>query len=157
MISIIRIDERLIHGQVAYSWTVEYGIDRIVVVDDVVSKNQIQKMALGLAVPPKKKLLIFDIEQAAKYLIESAKNQEKDFIVVKNPRTILNLVNRGVGIRTVNVGGMYFMPGKQQISKTVYLNEEEKQIFLQLKNLGIEAEIRTSPKDKKLNLYDLIK
>jgi mannose/fructose/N-acetylgalactosamine-specific phosphotransferase system component IIB len=153
---IVRIDERLIHGQVAYSWTVEYGVDRIIVVDDDASKNQIQKMALSLAVPPKKKFLLLDTVQGSKYLQENSSSTEKNFIVVKGPRTILNLINGGVDIKSVNVGGMYFVPGKQQISKTVYLNEDEKQIFLKLKDLGVEAEIRTSPKDKRLNLYDLI-
>lgn len=154
MLSIVRIDERLVHGQVAYSWTVEYGIDRIVVADDDAAKNQVQKMALSLAVPPKKKFSILETEQAVKFL--KGNSSEKIFLVVKSPSTILDLVNGGVDIKSVNVGGMYYVPGKKQITKTVYLNQNDKQIFLQLKSLGVKAEIRTAPKDKSINLYDFI-
>jgi len=153
---ITRIDERLIHGQVAYSWTVEYSIDRIVVVDDDAAKNQIQKMALSLAVPPSKKLSIFDTLEAVKFFTQNGKTNERIFIVVKSPLTIFNLIKGGMDIKSVNVGGMYFIPGKKQLTKTVYISEEDKQIFLQLKQLGVEAEIRTAPKDKKINLYELI-
>jgi PTS system sorbose-specific IIB component len=155
-IVITRIDERLIHGQVAYSWTVEYGIDTLVVVDDEAAQNQIQKMALNLAVPPKKKLSILGTQEAIKFLKDNEKSMERIFVIVKSPKTVYSLIKQGIDIKSINVGGMYFKPGKKQLNKTVYIDEKERQIFLELKELGVEAEIRTSPKDKKIDLYELI-
>ena len=152
----LRIDERLIHGQIAYSWTIEYKIDRIMVVDDVVAKDQLYRMTLGMAVPAGKKLSIFETEQAIQFFIDNAKSQERIFIVVKSPKTVLDLVKAGVPIQSVNVGGMYFKADKQKLTKAVYVSDEDKQIFRQLINLGVEVEIRTAPKDKKINLDQLI-
>jgi mannose/fructose/N-acetylgalactosamine-specific phosphotransferase system component IIB len=154
MLSVVRIDERLVHGQVAYTWTVEYGIDRIVVVDDKAVNNQVQKMVLSLAVPPQKRFSLLETKRAIG-LLKKISN-EKVFLVVKSPKTILDLIKGGVEIKSINVGGMYYVPGRKKISKTVYINEEDRQVFLQLKDLGVKAEIRTAPKDKSLNLYNFI-
>lgn len=58
-IKLVRIDERLIHGQVAYSWSVEYQVDEIVVVDDELVHDDMQKMLLEMAVPEGKSFNIF--------------------------------------------------------------------------------------------------
>ena len=156
MISVFRIDERLVHGQVAYSWSVEYRIDRIMVIDDKVAKDEIQKMTLRLAVPADKKLSIFSINEAIEFLKKNETTNEKLFIVVKDPEVVLKLIESNITIKSINVGGMYYKEGKKKISKTVYIDDKDIEVFKKLRQAGVEAEIRTSPKDKKINLYKYI-
>ncbi|AYW44743.1 PTS system mannose/fructose/N-acetylgalactosamine-transporter subunit IIB [Tetragenococcus koreensis] len=153
-IAITRIDERLIHGQVAYSWTVEYQVDEIVVVDDEIVNDDMQKMLLEMAVPEGKTLKILSIEQAAVYLKGSG--NKKVFLVVKTPQIILDLDNKGVNFDSINIGGMYYKEGKEQITKTVYIDNEEKQIFKELASNGISLDVRTSPRDKSFDLISKI-
>lgn len=153
-IAITRIDERLIHGQVAYSWSVEYQVDEIVVVDDEIVNDDMQKMLLEMAVPKGKSLQILSVDQGAGYLISTG--NKKVFLVVKTPQIILDLVNRGVGFESINIGGMYYKEGKEQITKTVYVNNKEKQIFEELASKKISMDVRTSPGDKTIDLMNKI-
>ncbi|GLL51771.1 MAG: PTS sugar transporter subunit IIB [Tetragenococcus koreensis] len=149
-IAITRIDERLIHGQVAYSWSVEYQVDEIVVVDDEIVHDDMQKMLLEMAVPKGNSLQILSVEQAADYLKGS--EHKKVFLVVKTPQIILDLVKKGVHFDSINIGGMYYKEGKEQITKTVYVDNNEKQIFKELASEGILLDVRTAPGDKSIDL-----
>ena len=153
-ISLVRIDERLIHGQVAYSWSVAYQIDRIVVVDDEAAQDDIQRMLLEMATPTGKGFSLFTVDEACRYLSDNP--SERLFIVVRSASTILTMVQKGIPIREVNVGGIYYKEGRKMISKTVYLSPEEQASMLALKDLGVACEIRTAPGDKPLNLFDKI-
>jgi PTS system N-acetylgalactosamine-specific IIB component/PTS system mannose-specific IIB component len=155
-IEVARIDERLVHGQVAYSWSVAYDVNAIMVVDDVCAKDEMQKMLINMAVPKGKKSLIFTTDEAILYFKDGKDRNEKIFIVVKSPNTYLSLVKGGVKLKSINVGGMYFKPGKKQLSKTVYVDEDDIKTFKEIESLGVESEMRTSPSDKSINLYKLI-
>jgi len=154
-IVVTRIDERLIHGQVAYSWSVEYQVSSILVIDDQIAVDETQKLLLSLAVPAGKKHAILNTDDAIKYIQEN-ESRERIFIVVKSPASLLQLVEKGVQLTTVNVGGMYYKPGKKEISKTVYIDAQDQADFRGLKEHGVECEIRTSPKDRSKNMFDYI-
>lgn len=150
-IEITRIDERLIHGQVAYSWSVAYQINSIIVIDDTVATDETQKMLLSMAVPSGKSHKVLTVKEAVDYLKSEPK--EKLFIVVKSPEPLLELVRAGVKIDSINVGGMYFKKGKKEISKTVYLDQNDIEVFKELQKLGVACEIRTAPNDKSIDLF----
>ncbi|WP_125706556.1 PTS system mannose/fructose/N-acetylgalactosamine-transporter subunit IIB [Lacticaseibacillus daqingensis] len=149
-IALIRIDERLIHGQVAYSWSKDYPADQYMVIDDVVAHDEFQKDLLEMAVPSGKKFLAFDTQEAIDYL--SQPNYPSTFIVVKGPKVILDVVSAGVNISSINVGGMYFRSDRKEYAKTIYLNEEEVALFKQLATLGVLLDMRTAPSDNVLDL-----
>ncbi|GEN86982.1 PTS sugar transporter subunit IIB [Oceanobacillus sp. FSL W8-0428] len=153
-IAVTRIDERLIHGQVAYSWSVAYQVEEIVVVDDVLVHDEMQRMLLEMAVPEGKKFQLLSVEEASNYF--KSENKLNTFLVVKGPQTILDLVNQGVHFKEINVGGMYFKEEKEEITKTVYLNEEEKNIFRDLASKNIYLDVRTAPSDKSIDLISRI-
>lgn len=153
-ISLTRIDERLIHGQVAYSRSVAYQIDEIVVIDNKISEDELQKNLLELAVPNGKSFKLFNINDGTKYLNEES--NKKIFLVLKDPFTALSLVKNGVSIDSINVGGMYHREDRDKISKTIYLNNEERRVFKEIGDLGVTLEMRTSPKDRYQNLLNCI-
>ncbi|MDM5294207.1 PTS sugar transporter subunit IIB [Peribacillus simplex] len=154
-IVVTRIDERLIHGQVAYSWSVAYQVTEFIVIDDGVANDPSQLLLLSMAVPSGKRHAILSVEDAVKYFDEQS-DLEKTLIVVKSPRVLLSLIEKGIILLSINVGGMYYKEGKQEISKTVFMDEEDKAVFLKIRDHGIPCEIRTSPNDKSINLFTKI-
>lgn len=154
MITIARIDERLIHGQVAHAWTVAYKSEAIMVIDDKISQDQFQKSLLNMACPAGIKCLICS-ESNAPELLKKYESR-KIFIVVKHPKTLLNLVKNGVALNSINVGGLYFSDGRRQIAKTIFLDEEMVSIFKELDQLGVKLETRTTPTDTELDLMQIL-
>lgn len=154
MITIARIDERLIHGQVAYAWTVEYKSQAVMVIDEEVSKDPFQKTLLEMACPKGLKCFIVNKEKAVELLKKY--ESKKIFVVVKEPSVLLHLVENGVKIESINVGGLYFKEGRTQIAKTIYLDEEMKEVFRKLSAQGIELETRTTPRDARVELMTMI-
>lgn len=154
-IVVARIDERLIHGQIAYSWSVAYQVTQILVIDDVVAKDQTQIMLLGMAVPSGKKHAILSVEDGVKYIREQSES-ERILLVVKNPNVLLSLLEEGIELPAINVGGMYYKSNKKEISKTVYVDEKDIETFLEIKDKDIPCEIRTSPNDRPIDLYSKI-
>lgn len=155
MIVTTRIDERLIHGQVAYSWTNQYPADAILVVDEEASKDNFQKSLLEMATPSGMRCFVLATDKAVEFLKKYDK--KKIFIVVKHPKPLLELQQNGIDFKEINVGGLYHVDGRKQVSKTVFLDDEMIEIFTELSKKGIKLEVRTSPSDKSMDLMHLLK
>lgn len=131
MIKHLRIDTRLIHGQVAVSWMNHIGAKEIIVCNDVVAHDRIQKMALPMAArgTPVK---VLTIEETIAY----AKEHEADtlFVICKFPSDALAVVNSGLEIKEINVGTAAPVQGTKykMITKTIAATEEDAQIYKQL-------------------------
>src|SRR5690625_4160510 len=141
MIRLLRIDERLIHGQVAYTWTKEYKSDALMVITEH-KKNDLERMSLEMACPRNLKCFILTIEEAVKTL-EKYKSR-KFFVVTDSPKVVLELIKDGITIDSVNIGGIYHQEGREKISKTVYLDENLKNIFGEIAQNDVELEIRAA-------------
>ncbi|WP_390405768.1 PTS system mannose/fructose/N-acetylgalactosamine-transporter subunit IIB [Lacticaseibacillus jixiensis] len=161
MISMVRIDDRLIHGQVAVRWSKELGISRIIVVSDTIATNEIQKSALQMAAPSGVKAAIMPLAKAAKTLNDPrAKNlkilvlsNELKYITDllpllndKNPR--LNIANYG------RIGGA--LSDKQKITDTVYLTNDDKKRLEPLFANGQDFTYQPLPEDEPQSLKTLI-
>ncbi|EZP94478.1 MULTISPECIES: PTS system mannose/fructose/N-acetylgalactosamine-transporter subunit IIB, partial [Enterococcus] len=102
----VRIDGRLIHGQVANLWATKLNISRIMVVDDEVAQNDIEKSGLKLATPAGVKLSVLPIEKAAKNILAGKYDSQRVLIVARKPDRLLKLIELGVPIKEINVGNM---------------------------------------------------
>ena len=154
MITLTRIDERLIHGQVAFAWTLVYKSQAIMVIDDDAASDPTQKELLEFACPVGMMCFVVNKEMAVELLKKYA--TKKIFIVVKSPDPLLYLVENGIKLDTVNVGGLYFKVGRRQLSKTVYVDDHMVETFKKLDSHGVVLEIRTTPSDASQNLMKII-
>lgn len=154
MITIARIDERLIHGQVAFAWTTAYKSQAIMVIDEQVSKDAFQKSLLEMACPTGLKCFIVDLSRAVELLKKH--ESKKIFIVVKHPSTYLSLIKAGIKLSSINVGGLYFRDARRPLSKTVYVDDEMCSIFKQLHDEYVALEIRVTPSDTSVDLMKLL-
>ena len=156
-IVLARIDDRLIHGQVATVWSKVTGCQRIIVCDDEVAQDEIRSTLLKQVAPPGIKSHVVEVEKAVRVYNNPKYAEDKCLLLFTNPTSVLRLVNAGVDIKSINIGGMSFKEGKHQITGAVSVNDEDIAAFKQLNEKGIELEIRKVDTDKKVMLMDVLK
>lgn len=126
-----RIDGRLIHGQVANLWTTtKLNISRIMVIDDAVAQNDIEKQGLKLACPPGVKLSILPIDKAANSIKEGKYDTRRLLIVARRPENFLRLVEYGVSLPEHNVGNMSQTPETRSVTRSINVVERILQILM---------------------------
>lgn len=150
----IRIDDRLIHGQVATMWTNELGATRIMVINDEVANNDMQKSLLRMAAPPNVSTSIITRETAVKNISSGKYKGQKVFIVVKSPLDILYLLKNGLDIKEINVGNMSAKSNTEVIKTTISVTKEEKEAFKELIERGVEVTAIMTPGAPKVYLKD---
>src|SRR5471030_2524266 len=155
-IALARIDDRLIHGKVVTVWSKETKCQRIIVCNDDVANDEIRRTLLTQVAPPGVQSHVVSIEKAVK-VINNPK-YEKDIVLLlfTNPTDVLRLVEAGIDIKTVNIGGMSFKEGKTQVTGAISVNDQDIQSFKTLNDKNIELEIRKVASDSKAFIMPLI-
>ncbi|OQM34419.1 PTS mannose transporter subunit IIAB [bacterium endosymbiont of Pedicinus badii] len=156
-LSLIRIDDRLIHGQVVTSWTKSTKANRIIVVNDEISKDLIRKTLLTQVPPPGISAHVVSIEKFIKVYQNPKYSKDRVILLFTNPKDVFKVLEKGVKFKSVNIGGMSFKEGKKQIHSSISVSSEDIKYFLKLHKLGIELEIRKVATEKSVNLIKLIK
>jgi len=152
----VRIDDRLIHGQVATQWTNELGASRIMVINDEVAANDVQKSVLRMAAPPNVATSIISREKAVANISNNKYAGQKVLIVVKSPEDVLYLMDNGLAINKVNVGNMSTRDGTRHVRPTISINQTEEDAFKELLNRGVEITTIMVPGDNKIYLKDVL-
>ncbi|UQX55272.1 PTS sugar transporter subunit IIB [Cytobacillus pseudoceanisediminis] len=158
MISLLRIDDRLIHGQVAYGWTSALGVNVILVVNDEAKNDHMKAMALNLAKPSSVKLYIRGVQESGEIVQKFSQSQKsKVLVLVKNTNDAVELArNSGGVIKEVNVGGLRYSEGKRKLTDLVAVDDQDLANLKEMEEMGIELEFRMLPRDKKKGLKDMI-
>jgi len=151
----VRIDDRLIHGQVATMWTSNLSATRIMVIDDEAANNDITKMSLKLATPNGVSLSVLPVEKAAMRLNENAYEGQRVFVIVKSPDTLEKLLDLNVDIKQVNVGNLTYTAGKTKVTATVAITEEEYKILNVLKDHGVKVTLQLIPANPSEDFFDV--
>jgi fructoselysine and glucoselysine-specific PTS system IIB component len=157
MIKLTRIDDRLVHGQVAFTWTPALGVNCLLIVNDRVANDEFLKMTLGLAKPAGCKLLIKPVKDAIVFLNDEKSQSLKILVLINNVKDAAELAGYVPEIQSINFGGLRSKEGSKLISKAVAVNRDDIEIINQLAGRGIELEVRQLPTDTKQLAIDLIK
>jgi mannose/fructose/N-acetylgalactosamine-specific phosphotransferase system component IIB len=155
-IILYRIDERLIHGQVVVGWGNSLRLDRIVLANDRVASNPWERELCLACVPPEIKTTILSVDEAINQVSKEGFKKEKTILLVDSPFDVLRMVEKGVQIDQVNVGGIHSKQGRKRILPYLYLSTEEISAFRELFRLGIRCECRDVPLAEKRNLSILL-
>ncbi|NMC45313.1 MAG: PTS sugar transporter subunit IIB [Chloroflexi bacterium] len=152
-ISLIRIDDRLIHGQVTTAWLRVYPADTIIIANEKIANDPMYKTIFSVAQIPGKQIMLLTPEQAATH-IKKEKPMCKYLIITPTPVDVVTLIDCGLSINKVNIGGLQNRPGTTRLAKVVYAREDEIIAFNELKTRGVEMEVQMVPTEKitKLNL-----
>jgi len=155
-IGLARIDDRLIHGQVATRWTKETNVQRIIVVSDEVAADTVRKTLLTQVAPPGVTAHVVDVAKMIRVYNNPKYAGERIMLLFTNPADVERVVEGGVNITSVNIGGMAFRQGKTQVNNAISVDEKDIEAFKKLNARGIELEARKVSTDQKLKMMDLI-
>lgn len=152
----IRIDDRLIHGQVAAIWCNKLKTTRIIVANDAVAADDLRKMALKMAAPAGVKVSVISTEKAATNMKAGKYDADKVLLIMPNPKDALNLMDMGIKMEVVNVGNMGHKDDTIQIKKSINVTKEDAANFRKLAELGVKLTAIMVPDEDENNLLDFL-
>jgi len=154
VIPFVRVDNRLIHGQVVEAWLPELKVGRVVVADDEAAKSPLIRAAMGLAMPSSIEVRIqpvADVPYAA-----LAADKVKTLILFRDVTGPLAAHDKGLALALVNLGNVHFATGRRQVSPSVFLAKEELEKLRALSRLGVEVEARAVPAERPVSLTEMV-
>ncbi len=143
-IVLTRIDNRLIHGQVATQWCSSVDANLILVANDQVAGDKMRQGLMDMAAPAGVATRYFTIQKTID-VIHKASPRQKIFIICETPQDVVRLVEGGVPIKKVNIGNMHMAEGKRQVATSVAVDDDDVAAFRRLQELGVELEIQRVP------------
>ena len=152
---LVRIDDRLIHGQVVASWLRAIGAQRIVIVDDATARDDFLREVLTLAGPEGVPVEVHDVASGAVRCVELAAAPEPVIVLARSPRTMLALRQAGVPIEVVDLGGMGAGPGRRRLHRSISVSPDEIRELRELEQLGTRVEIQIVADDRPVPLRSL--
>jgi fructoselysine and glucoselysine-specific PTS system IIB component len=157
MIVNVRVDHRLLHGQVAMAWNQTLGSDCILIANDDVPNDEIRKTGIKLAKPHNTKLVIKNMDDSVKALTSGVTDKYRLFIVVETIADVYKLAKESGLIKSITLGGVKSRENTIQIAKAVFVTSQESSMLKELITDGIEIEIRQVPNDTKIMVHDALK
>lgn len=149
-ISLIRVDFRLIHGQVVAKWLKDTQATKIIIVNDNLAKDPVMSNIYRMATPPGVKCSIVSIER---FIAAWNKNQLGDgnaMILFKDILTTHATWEKGFPIEELQIGGLGAGPGRKAVYQNMTLNEEDNELIKKM--LGkVNVFFQATPEDKKMN------
>lgn len=155
-IGLARIDDRLIHGQVATVWVKDSHVNRIIVVDDEVAKDEVRSTLLKQVAPPSVKVSVVGVDKMVRVYNNPKYENDRVMLLFTNPFDVEQLVGQGVSIESINIGGISYKEGKVKLNKSNFVNKEEADCFRRLADRGIELDVRGVVNDPKQDMIKLL-
>lgn len=152
----VRIDDRLIHGQIIVSWVTALGITEIIVADTDAANDEFQGMLLEMGVPKAMKFELLTLEEAGN-LINSNRDFSKTLLIVRDIHSLKTLMDLGVSFSTVNYGNSGRTDSRTRYYKSVWLTEDERKLVESVMDAGITLEVRVIPSEKAIDMRTLLK
>ena len=153
----VRIDERLIHGQVAGIWTTSLDTQRIIVINDEAATDPLQKSSLRMAAPSSMRLSVLPVEEAALNINNGKYGLQRLFLLFKNPTDVLRFVETGGIIDAVNVGNMSYKEEAREVTKSIKVLPKEETVFQKIHDHGIKITAQLVPSDPVVDFMKKLK
>ena len=160
MISMLRVDDRLIHGQVAVMWSKQLAVSRIIVANDAIAANSLQSSALKMAAPAGVKAAVLPIGKAQGIINDPRSGDMKILVISNNPQDLRDVL-KGVSERPVlnianygRIGGN--LADKKKVTETVYLTPEDVETVKEIHSMGVEIIYQPLPSDPREDFMKLM-
>lgn len=152
----VRMDNRLIHGQILVSWNSHYKIDHLIVTNDKVANDPLQITLLKAVTPIGAEVSVLTVEDCVKYCLSPEAEKENIFVIAKMPEDGWELVERGLSIPVLNLGNQAFVRNSKKLSNTVFLTEEGVKALKKIHEKGIKITCRMMPTDAENEFWPTI-
>jgi len=151
----VRIDDRLIHGQVVAAWLRAYdNVRNILVVDDATSQDSFMHDMFKMLVPPEISIEIKSVDEAVPLLQEGL--PKPTMMIVKAPVTIKRILERGITFPKLNIGGMGMSGNRKKLFQNVSASPEEREMFSEMISQGMTVEVQIIPAAKTVNVASIV-
>ena len=154
MISFLRIDSRLIHGQVVEAWLPGLKVMRVVVADDEAAHSPLMKTAMGLAVPPELEVDILPLQKTP--FAALAADGLRTLLLLRDVQALMEARKLGLPRTRVNLGNVHHGPMRRQVSTSVFLNAEEMEQLRTLHAEGWDIEARGVPSERPVTFTEMV-
>lgn len=160
MITMMRVDDRLIHGQVAVMWSKELNIQRIIVASDVIAANELQVSALKMAAPAGVKAAVLSIDKAVGIIADPRAKDMRILVISNNPEDLLHVAEKIQERPVLNVANYGRIGGnlseKTKVAESVYLTDHDKDVIGEIAGLGIEIIHQPLPSDTRQDFVKMM-
>jgi PTS system mannose-specific IIB component len=153
VISLVRVDNRLIHGQVVEAWLPHLKVARVVVADDEAASSPLVRAAMALAVQSSIEVQIQPLAQVDFAAV--SRDPVRTLVLFRDVAAVPFAREHGLKVDHLNLGNVHFGSGRRQVSPSVFLAEPELQALQKLAGEGVRVEARAVPSEKPLELVDL--
>lgn len=156
-VALVRVDNRLVHGQVLEAWLPALDAHGILVADDEAAGNVLARSAMALAIPPGVNFEVLRVQAAAELLRPGGRGPQasRTLLLLRDVRDAVALHKAGVPMPQLNLGNVHFGTGRKQVSPSVFLNAEELSALDKLAGGGTQVEVRAVPSEAPVRLDDL--
>ncbi|HEY2825524.1 MAG TPA: PTS sugar transporter subunit IIB [Gemmatimonadales bacterium] len=155
-LALVRVDDRLVHGQVVVGWAQALAADHVVLVDDRIRASDWERELYNLAMPPGLKLTIASVAEALGNVREWISAPARTILVTAQVSTIVALSEAEPGITQVNVGGMHSGEGREERLAYVFMSAGEAEMFRRLETRGVSVSAQDVPTARAVPLRDLV-
>lgn len=146
---LVRVDSRLVHGQVVETWIPHTGADCLVVASDDLADNPSLRGIMELAVPADVRVLFCRVDVAVQAVRDVDREGRKAILLCASPADALRLFRAGVRFSSLNIGNIHFGAGKKEISPSVFFSPEDFEAVEALGRLGVSVDVRSTPFEAK--------
>jgi mannose/fructose/N-acetylgalactosamine-specific phosphotransferase system component IIB len=152
--ALVRIDDRLVHGQVVVAWNARIHAKRIMVADDAAAGADWERDLLASAAPGVE-VEVVTLARAAERFAEVARSEVPAILLLRDLRGALELTRRGVALGRVNLGGLHFAPGKDRVNDYVFIDAGDRAALREMRAAGVDFEIQDVPASRAFTLAEL--
>ena len=156
MILLLRVDHRLLHGQVAVSWCQGLGANCVFCVGDHVANDPVWKTTLKLGKPAGCKLVIKDMDHAVEAINSGVTDKYRMVVSVQTIAEAKELADRCPVVTSINLGNTKASTTTREVSRQVFLEPEEEAMIRELVDRGVEVEIRPLADDPKVDAASVL-
>ena len=153
---LVRIDSRMIHGQVTTRWNALVHATKIIVIDNEVAGNAIVASSLQFAAPQGVKALAYPVGQAAEAWKKNQFGDGRVMVLFRDAKSAYESWKEGFTYKKLNIGNIPISPGRTAVFKTCYMSQEEGAMLKELKDSGVEVELQFMPQEQKIPLERLL-
>jgi len=157
MVIFVRIDDRLIHGQVVEGWVNFLKATCILVADDKVAANPLQRSIMEISVPEGLKVVIGTVSEICDKIRSTVLDAERSILLFSNPGDVVRAVKAGLTCPVVNLGGLHFVPGKRRIMDVLAVDDADLEALQEILRQGVKVDIQTVPTERPQQLEKVLK
>lgn len=155
-IVLARVDDRLIHGEVVMGWMPATRTTRLIIVDDELCRDPFARKILMTMAPAEIRCFVYTVEQAAVHLTKAPMPHERLMVLAKSPLTFWRLIEKGVEIKEVNLGGTGIDDNRRPFFKNISLSRDEVESVEKMLEHGCDVYYQLVPDQKRYELENAV-